>query len=65
MDMLRNRWLPLVSTTYAAVVIWAVAAANGHAWQMSWLPAAVAGAAWPRPLRTPDCLRRLRGDRRI
>jgi hypothetical protein len=57
-----NRWLPLVLTTAPALTLWALAAARGYAWEMLWLPAAVAGAAWPRGrTRTlDDCLRRLR-----
>ena len=46
--MFGNRWLPLAFTTGAALALWALAAANGYAWQLIWLPAAVAGAAWPR-----------------
>jgi len=42
--MLANRWLPIASSC-AALVVWALAAAHGYAWQMLWLPAAVAGAA--------------------
>ena len=60
-----NRWLPLVLTTGAALALWALAAANGYAWQLIWLPAAVAGAAWPRH-RTgtlDNCLRRRRRER--
>jgi hypothetical protein len=44
MWILGNRWLPLALTTSAALGIWAIAAAHGYAWQMIWLPAAVAGA---------------------
>ena len=63
--VLGNRWLPLAFTTGAALALWALAAANGYAWQLIWLPAAVAGAAWPRHrTRTLDnCLRRLRRER--
>ena len=63
--MLGNRWLPLAFTTGAALALWALAAANCYAWQLIWLPAAVAGAAWPRHgTRTLDnCLRRLRRER--
>ena len=63
--MLGNRWLPLALTTGAALALWALAAANGYAWRLIWLPAAVAGAAWPRHrTRTLDnCLRRLRRER--
>ena len=57
--MLGNRWLPLAFTTGTAVALWALAAAHGYGWQMIWLPAAVAGVAWPRDgKRTLDhCLR--------
>jgi hypothetical protein len=63
--VLGNRWLPLAFTTGAALALWALAAANGYPWQLIWLPAALAGAAWPRR-RTgtlAECLRRLRRDR--
>jgi hypothetical protein len=42
--MLGNHWLPLACTC-AALALWALAAANAYAWEMLWLPAAVAGAA--------------------
>jgi hypothetical protein len=63
--MLGNRWLPLAFTTGTAVALLALAAAHGYGWQMIWLPAAVAGVAWPRDRkRTLDhCLRRLRRQR--
>jgi len=62
MRVLGNRWLPLALTISAALGIWAIAAAHGYAWQMIWLPAAVAGAAWPRGRKRPlgHCLRRTR-----
>jgi hypothetical protein len=62
--MLTNRWLPIASSC-AALVVWALAAAHGYAWQMLWLPAAVAGAAWPcHHTRTLEhCLRRARRGR--
>jgi hypothetical protein len=43
----RNRWLRFGVTTGAAVAIWALAATHGLGWQMLWLPAVIAGAAWP------------------
>jgi hypothetical protein len=53
-----NRWLPIVLATGAAVAVWALAASRGYAWQMLWLPGAVAGAAWPRKRRSKDrCFR--------
>jgi hypothetical protein len=62
MNILGNRWLPLTLTSGAALAIWAIAAAHGYAWQMIWLPAAVAGAAWPRDRKRSlgHCLQRLR-----
>jgi hypothetical protein len=53
------------SATAAALVLWGLAAAHGHGWQLIWLPAAVAGATWPtQRTRTLDqCLRRLRRQR--
>lgn len=58
-----NRCLPLVCTC-ASLGLWALAASHGYAWQMIWLPAAVAGAAWTHPPTRPNCLRRLRRQRR-
>jgi hypothetical protein len=54
-----KRWLPLVIATSTALALWAVAAAHGYGWQTLWLPAAVAGAAWPRErtLTLERCLR--------
>jgi hypothetical protein len=59
---LLKRWLPLGLTTTAALALWAVAAAHGYGWEMVWLPAAVAGAAWPTDRRRTlhQCVRRLR-----
>ena len=51
-----NRWLLLALSTSAALALWALGAAHGYAWQMIWLPAAVAGAAWPRDnTHAPEC----------
>jgi hypothetical protein len=62
MQVRNNRWLPLVLSSSAALALWTLAAARGYSWQMLWLPATVAGAAWPRQRQTrlADCLRRLR-----
>jgi hypothetical protein len=57
-----KRWLPLAVTTSAALALWALAAAHGYAWRTIWLPAAVAGAAWPCG-RTPTLHRCLHGQR--
>lgn len=48
-----NRWFYFATAT--ALAVWALAALHGYAWQTIWLPAAVAGAAWPR--RTTRTLR--------
>ena len=47
------------------VGIYALAAANGYAWDVLWLPAVMVGAAWPyRPDgRLKSCLRQLLGRR--
>jgi len=60
--MFRNRWAPFALVTGAALGIWALAAVRGYAWQMLWLPAVVAGAAWPRQSAATleQCVRRLR-----
>jgi hypothetical protein len=42
------RWLPFAVATGGALALWGLAAAHGYGWAMVWLPAAVAGAAWPR-----------------
>jgi hypothetical protein len=62
MHVRTNRWLPFVFTTTTALALWGLAAARGYGWQMIWLPAAVAAAAWPRRDKSTfaDCLRRLR-----
>ena len=65
MPVFGNRWYHFAFATAAALSIWAFGALRGYAWQMIWLPAAVAGAAWPRPAGPPlrKCVRRLRRDR--
>jgi hypothetical protein len=62
--MIRNGWLPAASTC-TALALWALAAARGYGWQMIWLPAAVAGAAWPHNQKQTleHCLRRFRRGR--
>lgn len=57
-----KRWAPFVVLTSLALGAWALAAVHGYAWQMIWLPAVVAGAAWPQRTRLAlhHCLRRLR-----
>jgi hypothetical protein len=41
-----------------------IAAANGHALELLWLPALLLGASWPRDAASTRgrCLRRARGD---
>src|SRR5437762_3416130 len=55
----------LALTGAPAAPLWALAAAHGYGWQMIWLPAAVAGAAWPRDRKHTlnHCLRRLHRQR--
>jgi len=59
-----KRSASIVVLSSLALGLWVLAAAHGDAWQMIWLPAVVAGAAWPQ--RTGPalgyCLRRLRRD---
>jgi len=65
MHILAKGWLPLSVATSAALALWVLAAAHGYAWQTIWLPAALAGAAWPRDrtLTLHSCLTRLRERR--
>ena len=49
-----HTWLPFALVTTLAVAIWVVAATQGHAWEMIWLPAVVAGAAWPSRHKKPS-----------
>jgi hypothetical protein len=42
-----------------ASAVWAVAASNGDALELLWLPAGVVGAAWPRRPRVRACFPRL------
>ncbi len=61
----RSRWLRFALLAGAAVAMWALAAANGYGWQLLWLPAVIAGAAWPaHRQRLAHCLRRLRCQRK-
>lgn len=43
-----HRWLPFSAVSATALAVWGLAAVHGYGWPMIWLPAAVAGAAWPR-----------------
>ena len=62
MQVLKKRWAPLILASGLALLTYALAATHGYAWQMIWLPAAVAGAAWPRPTQPASerCRHRLR-----
>ena len=64
MQVVCKRWLPLALMT-SALALWILAAARGYGWEFTWLPAAVAGAAWPRNRKHTrgHCLRRLRRQR--
>jgi hypothetical protein len=60
-----HHWLPFAALTALALGIWVVSAAHGYAWQMLWLPAVIAAAAWPtHRTRIPRCLRSQRNLRR-
>lgn len=63
--MPHRHWSQFALITSAAVAIWALAAADGHAWELIWLPGAVAGAAWPMhgQKSLQRCLQRRRRDR--
>ena len=65
MRLFGNRWFSLALATSIALVSWATAAAHGYGWETIWLPAAVAGAAWPqhRTGTLEECQRRLRRQR--
>ena len=62
-----RRWLPFAVSTAGALTLSGLAVAHGYGWVMIWLPAAVAGAAWPRRDDDPtvaDCLGRANTLRR-
>jgi hypothetical protein len=60
-----KRWLPFAVLTGAAIALWVIGAQHGYAWQLVWLPAAMAGATWPTDRKTRDrCARRLPWQRR-
>jgi len=54
-----HRWLPFVVLIGVALALWGIAAAHGYGLPMIWLPAAIAGAAWPRK-RDPTAHRQCR-----
>jgi hypothetical protein len=59
-----HSWLPFSVVTGAALALWGLAAAHGYGWLTIWLPAAVAGAAWPRkgkPTNQRQCRERVGG----
>ena len=47
MHLRNTRWLPFAVLTGLALSVWIASAVRGYAWQMLWLPAVIAGAAWP------------------
>jgi hypothetical protein len=57
-------WLRLAVTTGAGLAVWGLAAAHGYGWSTIWLPAVVAGAAWPPSRRTRDQCRSQAHERR-
>jgi hypothetical protein len=60
-----HSWLPFSVVTGAALALWGLAAAHGYGWLTIWLPAAVAGAAWPRkgkPTNQRQCRERVGGQ---
>jgi len=53
-----SRTLGAVASNAGAAAIFGLAAANGHAWEMLWLPGVMLGASWPRTSKTlRSCLR--------
>jgi hypothetical protein len=62
---LNKRRRQFASATAAALALWGLAAVHGYAWQLIWLPAAVAATTWPmqRTRTLAQCLRRLRRHR--
>jgi hypothetical protein len=45
-------WAPTIVVAVLSMGIWFLAARDGFALEMIWLPGAVTGAAWPRLERT-------------
>ncbi|HEY2938266.1 MAG TPA: hypothetical protein VGJ27_00490 [Gaiellaceae bacterium] len=43
-----RRWRGAIVALPAGTAIFGLAWANGHGWEMLWLPAVMLGAAWPR-----------------
>jgi hypothetical protein len=70
--MSRHRYSHWAATLFVGVLsgaVWLIAALNGYAIEMLWLPAVALGAAWPRKRgqRSSACaarLRRMRDDAR-
>lgn len=63
--MSQKRRISLLIAAALSLGIWAIAAAQGHGWELLWLPAVVTGAAWPNNVRLGACRRRLRRDRSV
>jgi hypothetical protein len=60
-----RKWTTTAVVSAIGLGVYAVAAANGYAWEMLWLPAVTVGAAWPHEpdSRLKTCLRQLRHAR--
>jgi hypothetical protein len=43
-----RRWRGAMIMLAAGAAIFGLAWANGHGWEMLWLPAVMLGAGWPR-----------------
>jgi hypothetical protein len=65
MEAACRRWRWAIVAAAGGSVIFGLAAANGHAWEMAWLPAVILGASWPSKSNTlRSCLRpRRRGEK--
>jgi hypothetical protein len=57
-----RRWRWTLVALASGGAVFGLAAANGHAWEMLWLPGVTVGAAWPRESNgnVKSCLRALR-----
>jgi hypothetical protein len=55
----RPRWMRTVLAAALSGAVWAIAAGNGYAFEMIWLPAVVVAAAWSRRSSRRACLPRL------
>jgi hypothetical protein len=57
-----RRWITPLAALFCGLAVFVLAAINGHAFEVIWLPAVLLAASWPsdskRMLR--DCLQRRR-----